>query len=149
MVSIDGEPHLCRTDEIGELLLCTRPADASDAGVLESWYFGLKGISEKKFNAHPVDESNHRRAEPASYVRTGLVGYVNPVSDSRSQGQLVICILTSSCRDLVLEFWKGTGLLSPPLPQTLPFSLPMLQTLLLSSFFAPSLAISLAVLFWA
>ncbi|CAK8673806.1 unnamed protein product [Clavelina lepadiformis] len=74
IVKVDGEPSLCRTDEVGEILLCTKPSDSLDSG---SWYYGLKGISEKVFHAHPIDESN-QQVEVASYIRTGLLGYVDP-----------------------------------------------------------------------
>ena len=70
-----GEPNLCRVDEIGEIVLCTK----SDATSVDSWYFGLQGRTDKVFKAHPVDESNHMQEEEAFYTRTGLLGYVNPV----------------------------------------------------------------------
>jgi len=75
VVKLDGEPNLCRVDEIGEILLCSK----ADTNNVESWYFGLKGRTEKMFKAHPVDESNHGQREEAFYIRTGLLGYVNPV----------------------------------------------------------------------
>lgn len=76
VVSATGEPNLCRTDEIGEILLSTKVEGAD----VESWYFGLKGRTEKTFKAHPIDESNHGQTESAFYTRSGLLGYVSPVS---------------------------------------------------------------------
>nr|CAB3238033.1 disco-interacting protein 2 homolog C [Phallusia mammillata] len=78
VVRMEGEPNLCQTDEIGEVVVCAKPGDTPVNGSLGSWYYGLKGISERVFKSHPVDENNHRRREQASFVRTGLVGYLNP-----------------------------------------------------------------------
>ena len=78
MVKSEGEPFLCRTDEIGEILLSNKPNKIDS----DSCYFGLTGLTEKIFKAHPVDESSHGRVESAYYTRTGLLGYLNPVRTS-------------------------------------------------------------------
>ena len=81
----EGEPVLCRTDEIGEILLSSKPNEVDT----DSSYFGLKGLTEKIFKAHPIDESSNGRVESACYTRTGLLGYLNPVSSSSSASSLM------------------------------------------------------------
>ena len=77
VVKTDGEPRLCQSDEIGEILLCSKPIDAESG----SSYYGLSGLTEKVFGAHPIDVSSNNRIESLSYTRTGLLGYLNPVSE--------------------------------------------------------------------
>ena len=84
MVRVEKQPSLCRSDEIGEIVLCTKPGrgrDEEEEDTTESLYYGLKGLTEKVFKCHPVDESDHDHEEENDYVRTGLLGYVNPVSN--------------------------------------------------------------------
>uniref|UniRef100_H2ZBW7 AMP-dependent synthetase/ligase domain-containing protein n=1 Tax=Ciona savignyi TaxID=51511 RepID=H2ZBW7_CIOSA len=77
VVAMNGPANLCRTDEIGEILVCPKPTCAPDEGAGSS-YFGLKGISEKVFRCQPIDESNHGQIENGLFTRTGLLGYMNP-----------------------------------------------------------------------
>lgn len=66
VVRTDDSMEFCHTDEVGELLLCPKKG-----GYQDSMYFGLAGISEKVFKAHPQNER-------LPYIRTGLMGYVGP-----------------------------------------------------------------------
>ena len=94
VVKAKGEPNLCRVDEIGEILLCTK-ADSTD---VESRYFGLQGRTEKIFKAHPVDAGNHGQREEAFYTRTGLLGYVNPVRPHKLQVPIKWVLMYFICR---------------------------------------------------
>ncbi|XP_039274285.2 disco-interacting protein 2 homolog C-like isoform X2 [Styela clava] len=66
VVRTDDSIEFCHSDEVGELLLCPKKG-----GYKDSLYFGLAGISEKVFRAHPKNER-------LPYIRTGLLGYVGP-----------------------------------------------------------------------
>nr|XP_018668928.1 disco-interacting protein 2 homolog C isoform X1 [Ciona intestinalis] len=104
VVSVTGSANLCRTDEIGEILVCPKPTDSADepAG---SWYYGLSGISEKMFRCHPVDESNHGQTDNGLFIRTGLLGYMNPsgrlMVTGKSDGMVQIAERIHNSDDIV------------------------------------------------
>jgi len=69
VVKIDGDPLLCKTDEVGELCV-----SASYTGVS---YWGLKGYSNHVFRVQPLEEEG-KQANDKYYVRTGLIGFLGP-----------------------------------------------------------------------
>lgn len=66
-----GPAKLCKADEIGEICLHA-PSTAN-------CYFGLKGVSQQSFAVNPLapDES---QLGSVNYVRSGLIGFLGPVS---------------------------------------------------------------------
>ncbi|KAF6131045.1 hypothetical protein HJG60_007947 [Phyllostomus discolor] len=68
-VKPDRIPQLCRTDEIGELCMCSIAADTS--------YYGLSGMTKNTFEVFPVTSSGAPVSE-YPFVRTGLLGFVGP-----------------------------------------------------------------------
>ncbi|XP_067935039.1 disco-interacting protein 2 homolog C-like isoform X2 [Watersipora subatra] len=69
VVKIEGDPQLCKTDEVGELCL--------SANYTGSYYWGLKGFSNHAFRVQPLD-SQGSQVGPQYYVRTGLIGFLGP-----------------------------------------------------------------------
>jgi len=65
VVKIDGEPELCRTDEVGELCVCAN---------YTGWeYWGLKGFSSHVFRVSATLANLHRitgRVDPAKELET-------------------------------------------------------------------------------
>lgn len=69
VVKLNGAPHLCKTDEVGEICLST-----SSAG---SCYWGLKGLTNNIFRMQPLN-SDGRPFSEQTFVRTGLLGFMGP-----------------------------------------------------------------------
>ncbi|KAG7268223.1 hypothetical protein CRUP_010686 [Coryphaenoides rupestris] len=69
VVKPEGVPLLCRTDEIGELCVCSIASGTS--------YYGLTGMTKNTFEVYPVSASGGLVSEYA-FVRTGLLGFVGP-----------------------------------------------------------------------
>ncbi|KAK3083552.1 hypothetical protein FSP39_025271 [Pinctada imbricata] len=74
VVKTEGPPTLCKTDEVGELCVC--------AGYTGVSYWGLQGISSTVFQVQPLLPDG-RPADNNMYVRTGLLGFLGPVSGRR------------------------------------------------------------------
>uniref|UniRef100_A0A6Q2YCI1 DMAP1-binding domain-containing protein n=1 Tax=Esox lucius TaxID=8010 RepID=A0A6Q2YCI1_ESOLU len=69
VVRPEGVPLLCKTDEIGELCVCSVATGTS--------YYGLTGMTKNTFEVFPVSASGGLVSEYA-FVRTGLLGFVGP-----------------------------------------------------------------------
>ncbi|XP_072910951.1 disco-interacting protein 2 homolog C isoform X1 [Hemitrygon akajei] len=69
VVRPEGIPLLCRTDEIGELCVCSIAAGMS--------YYGLSGMTKNTFEMFPMMSSGAPVSE-YPFVRTGLLGFVGP-----------------------------------------------------------------------
>lgn len=71
VVKFNGAPHLCKTDEVGEICLSTTSAGSS--------YLGLKGLTNSIFRMQPLN-SDGRPFSEQTFVRTGLIGFMGPGS---------------------------------------------------------------------
>lgn len=89
VVKLDDSMNFCKTDEIGELIL-----SPNKSGNIQSCYYGLAGISEKVFGMQPTSGR-------LSYIRTGLLGYVGPVSRKVGIKKFCFLIIHSFCRVVV------------------------------------------------
>ncbi|XP_062413949.1 disco-interacting protein 2 homolog C isoform X2 [Pungitius pungitius] len=69
VVKPDGVPQLCRTDEIGELCVCTVATGTS--------YYGLAGMTKTTFEVFPVTSGGAPVGE-FPFTRTGLLGFIGP-----------------------------------------------------------------------
>lgn len=67
VVKLEGQPDLCKVDEVGELCV-----NANSTGIS---YFGLTGKTNHTFKMQPIDEG---RDLPEVYVRSGLLGFLGP-----------------------------------------------------------------------
>ena len=63
---------LCKTDEVGEI--CMR---ASSVG---SSFWGLPGLTNATFRAKPENDDESVAWPDQEFVRTGLLGFLGPVS---------------------------------------------------------------------
>jgi acyl-CoA synthetase (AMP-forming)/AMP-acid ligase II len=84
VVKTDGQPYLCKTDEVGEICL--------SSGYTGTGYWGLHGITNSMFKVQALmPEGNPISEQP--FVRTGLLGFLGPVSMSSLAlwSQLQIC----------------------------------------------------------
>uniref|UniRef100_A0A8C5FVR9 Disco-interacting protein 2 homolog Ba n=1 Tax=Gadus morhua TaxID=8049 RepID=A0A8C5FVR9_GADMO len=71
IVKPDGPPQLCKTDEIGEIVLNSRAGG--------TMYYGLPGVTKNTFEVIPVNQAGAPIGEIA-FTRTGLLGFVGPGS---------------------------------------------------------------------
>uniref|UniRef100_A0A672HJ01 DMAP1-binding domain-containing protein n=1 Tax=Salarias fasciatus TaxID=181472 RepID=A0A672HJ01_SALFA len=69
VVRPDGVPQLCKTDEIGELCVCTVATGTS--------YYGLSGMTKNTFEVYPVCGGGTPVGD-APFTRTGLLGFIGP-----------------------------------------------------------------------
>ncbi|XP_036375318.1 disco-interacting protein 2 homolog C isoform X2 [Megalops cyprinoides] len=69
VVKPDGVPQLCKTDEIGELCVCSIATGTS--------YYGLSGMTKNTFEVFPMSSSGAPISE-YPFTRTGLLGFVGP-----------------------------------------------------------------------
>ncbi|KAG5841573.1 hypothetical protein ANANG_G00168040 [Anguilla anguilla] len=69
VVKPDSVPQLCRTDEIGELCVCSIATGTS--------YYGLSGMTKNTFEVFPMSSSGAPISE-YPFTRTGLLGFVGP-----------------------------------------------------------------------
>uniref|UniRef100_A0A8C9T414 Disco interacting C n=1 Tax=Scleropages formosus TaxID=113540 RepID=A0A8C9T414_SCLFO len=67
VVKSEGVPHLCRTDEVGELCVCSVATGMS--------YYGLSGMTKNTFEVR-IPRSASSGEYP--FARTGLLGFVGP-----------------------------------------------------------------------
>ncbi|XP_065322738.1 disco-interacting protein 2 homolog C-like [Gordionus sp. m RMFG-2023] len=70
VVEVEGDPTLCKSDQIGEICV------ASDSTA--SSYWGLKGLTNSNFKVQPLDRSGLSISDKI-FVRTGLLGFVSPL----------------------------------------------------------------------
>ncbi|XP_057552652.1 disco-interacting protein 2 homolog A isoform X3 [Hippopotamus amphibius kiboko] len=69
VVKPEGPPHLCKTDEVGEICV--------GSGATATAYYGLPGITKTVFETVPVTTGG----APVSnrpFTRTGLLGFIGP-----------------------------------------------------------------------
>uniref|UniRef100_A0A673NM59 Disco-interacting protein 2 homolog B-A-like n=1 Tax=Sinocyclocheilus rhinocerous TaxID=307959 RepID=A0A673NM59_9TELE len=71
IVKPDGPPMLCKTDEIGEIVLNSRAGG--------TMYYGLPGVTKNTFEVIPVNSGGTPIGE-VPFKRTGLLGFVGPGS---------------------------------------------------------------------
>uniref|UniRef100_A0A8C6VVX7 Disco interacting B n=1 Tax=Nothobranchius furzeri TaxID=105023 RepID=A0A8C6VVX7_NOTFU len=71
IVKPDGPPQLCKTDEIGEIIINSRAG-----GMM---YYGLPGLTKNTFEVIPVNANGVPIGE-IPFVRSGLLGFVGPGS---------------------------------------------------------------------
>ncbi|XP_040000353.1 disco-interacting protein 2 homolog C isoform X6 [Xiphias gladius] len=69
VVKPEGFPQLCKTDEIGELCVCTVATGTS--------YYGLAGMTKNTFEVFPMSNSGAPVSE-FPFTRTGLLGFIGP-----------------------------------------------------------------------
>ncbi|XP_039672068.1 disco-interacting protein 2 homolog C [Perca fluviatilis] len=69
VVKAEGVPQLCKTDEIGELCVCTVATGTS--------YYGLAGMTKNTFEVFPVSNTGAPIGE-FPFTRTGLLGFIGP-----------------------------------------------------------------------
>ncbi|XP_051237064.1 disco-interacting protein 2 homolog C isoform X4 [Dicentrarchus labrax] len=68
-VKPEGVPQLCKTDEIGELCVCTAATGTS--------YYGLAGMTKNTFEVFPTSNNGAPISE-FPFTRTGLLGFIGP-----------------------------------------------------------------------
>ncbi|MEQ2200668.1 hypothetical protein XENOCAPTIV_001496, partial [Xenoophorus captivus] len=78
IVKPDGPPQLCKTDEIGEIVINSRAGG--------TMYYGLPGVTKNTFEVIPVNQAGAPIGE-VPFARTGLLGFVGPV---RSAGVFLL-----------------------------------------------------------
>uniref|UniRef100_A0A4W6DF80 Disco-interacting protein 2 homolog Ba n=1 Tax=Lates calcarifer TaxID=8187 RepID=A0A4W6DF80_LATCA len=71
IVKPDGPPQLCKTDEIGEIVINSRAGG--------TMYYGLPGVTKNTFEVIPVNQAGTPIGE-ITFTRTGLLGFVGPGS---------------------------------------------------------------------
>ncbi|KAM9844670.1 disco-interacting protein 2 homolog C [Aulostomus maculatus] len=69
VVKLEGVPQLCKTDEIGELCVCTVATGTS--------YYGLAGMTKNTFEVFPMTNNGAPISE-FPFTRTGLLGFISP-----------------------------------------------------------------------
>ncbi|XP_067892105.1 disco-interacting protein 2 homolog A-like [Heterodontus francisci] len=67
IVKFEGTPHLCKTDEIGEICVSSRASGTS--------YYGLPGMTKTVFEAVPVNVGGVPISEHV-FTRTNLLGFL-------------------------------------------------------------------------
>ncbi|KAJ0059213.1 hypothetical protein NL108_009578 [Boleophthalmus pectinirostris] len=65
----EGLPLLCKTDEIGELCVCTLATGTS--------YYGLSGMTKNTFEVFPLSSVGSPLGD-VPFTRTGLLGFIGP-----------------------------------------------------------------------
>uniref|UniRef100_A0A8C7XXP4 Disco-interacting protein 2 homolog Bb n=1 Tax=Oryzias sinensis TaxID=183150 RepID=A0A8C7XXP4_9TELE len=71
IVRPDGPPQLCKTDQIGEIIINSRAGG--------TMYYGLPGLTKNTFEVIPVNANGVPIGE-IPFVRSGLLGFVGPGS---------------------------------------------------------------------
>ena len=72
VLRIDGPPVVCKTDEVGEICM--------NSGAVGSAYWGLPGLTNTSFKVRPLPEEGSETPWELEFVRTGLLGFLGPVS---------------------------------------------------------------------
>ena len=76
VLRIDGPPVVCKTDEVGEICM--------NSGAVGSAYWGLPGLTNTSFKVRPLpDEGSETPPWELEFVRTGLLGFLGPVSQCK------------------------------------------------------------------
>uniref|UniRef100_A0A8C1QQ89 Disco-interacting protein 2 homolog Bb n=1 Tax=Cyprinus carpio TaxID=7962 RepID=A0A8C1QQ89_CYPCA len=92
----DGPPMLCKTDEIGEIVVNSRAGG--------NMYYGLHGVTKNTFEVIPVNASGTPIGE-IPFVRSGLLGFVGPGSlifvVGKNEGLLLVSGRRHNADDLV------------------------------------------------
>ncbi|XP_050691601.1 disco-interacting protein 2 homolog C-like isoform X6 [Eriocheir sinensis] len=70
VVKLEGQPSVCRTDEVGEI--CVAGAAMGDQ------YWGLQGMTNTTFKVQPLLPDNTPMSDTSNFVRTGLLGFLGP-----------------------------------------------------------------------
>ncbi|XP_017575556.1 disco-interacting protein 2 homolog B-A isoform X4 [Pygocentrus nattereri] len=96
IVKPDGPPMLCKTDEIGEIVVNSRAGG--------TMYYGLSGVTKNTFEVIPVNASGAPIGE-IPFVRSGLLGFVGPGSlifvVGKNEGLLTVSGRRHNADDLV------------------------------------------------
>uniref|UniRef100_A0AAR2LH55 DMAP1-binding domain-containing protein n=1 Tax=Pygocentrus nattereri TaxID=42514 RepID=A0AAR2LH55_PYGNA len=96
IVKPDGPPMLCKTDEIGEIVLNSRAGG--------TMYYGLPGVTKNTFEVIPVNSGGTPIGE-IPFTRTGLLGFVGPGSlvfvVGKTEGLLLVSGRRHNADDLV------------------------------------------------
>uniref|UniRef100_A0A4W5QUZ7 Disco-interacting protein 2 homolog Ba n=1 Tax=Hucho hucho TaxID=62062 RepID=A0A4W5QUZ7_9TELE len=96
IVKPDGPPQLCKTDEIGEIVLNSRAGG--------TMYYGLPGVTKNTFEVIPVNQAGAPLGE-ILFTRTGLLGFVGPGSlvfvVGKNEGLLMVSGRRHNADDLV------------------------------------------------
>lgn len=71
VVRMDGQPYLCKTDEVGEICVHSSATGCH--------YWGLQGLTNQTFKVQPLQPDGTAISD-AEYVRSGLLGFLGPVS---------------------------------------------------------------------
>uniref|UniRef100_A0A8C7TCP1 Disco-interacting protein 2 homolog Ba n=1 Tax=Oncorhynchus mykiss TaxID=8022 RepID=A0A8C7TCP1_ONCMY len=91
-----GPPQLCKTDEIGEIVLNSRAGG--------TMYYGLPGVTKNTFEVIPVNQAGAPLGE-ILFTRTGLLGFVGPGSlvfvVGKNEGLLTVSGRRHNADDLV------------------------------------------------
>ncbi|XP_076311921.1 disco-interacting protein 2-like isoform X3 [Tachypleus tridentatus] len=69
VVKVNDQPHLCKTDEIGELCV--------SSSMTGSAYWGLQGLTNTIFKVKLLTPDG-RPASEHNFIRTGLLGFLGP-----------------------------------------------------------------------
>jgi len=70
VVRMDGQPLLCKTDEVGEICIHSSATGAQ--------YWGLQGLTNQSFKVQP-QQADGTPVSDSEYVRSGLLGFLGPV----------------------------------------------------------------------
>uniref|UniRef100_A0A3B3CJV6 Disco-interacting protein 2 homolog Ba n=1 Tax=Oryzias melastigma TaxID=30732 RepID=A0A3B3CJV6_ORYME len=96
IVKPDGPPQLCKTDEIGEIVINSRAGG--------TMYYGLPGVTKNTFEVIPVNQAGAPIGE-VPFTRTGLLGFVGPGSlvfvVGKNEGLLTVSGRRHNADDLV------------------------------------------------
>ncbi|XP_063286120.1 disco-interacting protein 2 homolog A isoform X3 [Pelobates fuscus] len=96
VVKAEGAPHLCKTDEIGELCVSSHSTGTA--------YYGLQGITKNVFETIPLT-ANGDPVSNQHFTRTGLLGFVGPERlvfvVGKVDGQMCVSGRRHSCDDVV------------------------------------------------
>uniref|UniRef100_A0A6Q2ZFW9 DMAP1-binding domain-containing protein n=1 Tax=Esox lucius TaxID=8010 RepID=A0A6Q2ZFW9_ESOLU len=96
IVKPDGPPQLCKTDEIGEIVVNSRAGG--------NMYYGLPGVTKNTFEVIPVNALGAPIGE-IPFVRSGLLGFVGPGSlifvVGKNEGLLMVSGRRHNADDLV------------------------------------------------
>ncbi len=72
VVKIDGNPVVCKTDEVGEICMSATSVGSS--------FWGLPGLTNATFRMKPENEDGEPKWPEMEFVRTGLLGFLGPVN---------------------------------------------------------------------
>ena len=70
VVKVEGQPQICKTDEVGEICMASASVGCS--------FWGLPGLTNATFKIKPFVNSETGETLEAEFVRTGLLGFLGP-----------------------------------------------------------------------